>query len=430
MTPTGREALAARLDAALRAGQGARSDVLVILRLRKLAAIGELMGEPAVNHILAYVAEQLFDFDGRESFVANLGAGTFAVVCGRGSDEPEDLAQRMVAMISRRIAFGEAMLYAPANAGVCCLDTGLGDGRAHVERAMGALQQAMSKGPGFVELVSEARDARAVAEWEMRSLLEEAGLRGELSLEYQTIQGPRGGEVRKVETLLRWNSPVIGRVGPDRFVPLLEESGLIGPVGEWILLEACRQASEWRTQTGLPIRVALNISPVQMASADFVAMVRRTLAQTACDASWIELEITEGALIRDFPRMRKRLDALATLGVTLAIDDFGAGHSSLGQLAQLPVHHLKIDRSLISGLPDGSKRAGVVKAVVALADALELAVTAEGVERPEEAAWLGQFVGMQCQGYLFAPPLPAAQVRRLLLAGVDSPASGSRASSP
>lgn len=427
MTHSGREALVARLDAALSAGQGAQADVLVVLRLRKLAAIGELMGEPAVNHILAYAAEQLSDFAERENFVANLGAGTFAVVCGRGSDEPDDLAQRMVAMISRRIAYGEAMLYAPANAGVCCLDPGLGDGRVHVERAMGALQQAMSKGPGFVELVSEARDARAVAEWEMRSLLEEAGLRGELSLEYQTIQGPWGGEVRKVETLLRWNSPVIGRVGPDRFVPLLEESGLIGPVGEWILREAFRQTSEWRIQTGLPIRVALNISPVQMATADFVATVRRTLAETACDASWIELEITEGALIRDFPRMRKRLEALATLGVTLAIDDFGAGHSSLGQLARLPVHHLKMDRSLISGLPDGTKRAGVVKAVVALAEALELAVTAEGVERPEEAAWLGRFIGMQCQGYLYAPPLPPAQVRRLFLTGVEAQVPAPRA---
>jgi EAL domain-containing protein (putative c-di-GMP-specific phosphodiesterase class I)/GGDEF domain-containing protein len=418
MTHVGRESLVSRLDAALRAEPGAQADVLVVVRLRKLAAIGELMGEAAVRHLLAYVAGQLFDFAPGGNFVADLAAGTFAVVRTIGDEKAEDIAERMVALVTRRVAFGEAMLYAPANAGVCRLDTELGDGSAHLERALGALQQAMAKGPGFVELVCEARAARAVDEWEMRRLVEEAGLRGELSLEYQTIQDARGGEVRKVETLLRWDSPVLGRVGPDRFVPLLEESGLIRPVGEWILREACRQAREWRTQTGLPIRVALNISPVQLASADFVPMVQRTLAETKCDSSWVELEITEGAVVRDFLRMRERMDALASLGLTLAIDDFGAGHSSLGQLAQLPVHHLKMDRSLIAGLPDGTRRAGVVSAVVALADALGLLVTAEGVERPEQAAWLGRFIGMQCQGFLYSRPLPAAQVLRLLVAGV------------
>jgi predicted signal transduction protein with EAL and GGDEF domain len=250
MTHIGREALVSRLDATLRAEHGTQAGVLVVLRLRKLAAIGELMGEAAVNHLLAYVARQLFDFAPAGNFVADLGAGTFAVVCAIGDEPAEELAQRMVALVTRRIAFGEGMLYAPANAGVCRLETALGDGSNHVERAMGALQQAMAKGPGFVELVCEARAARAVEEWEMRRLVEEAGLRGELSLEYQTIQAARGGEVRKVETLLRWNSPVLGRVGPDRFVPLLEESGLIRPVGEWILREACRQAREWRSQTG------------------------------------------------------------------------------------------------------------------------------------------------------------------------------------
>jgi len=280
----------------------------------------------------------------------------------------------------------------------------------------------MARGPGCVDVASEARVAQAVEDWEMRTLLEEAAIRRELHLEYQTIQAPSGGPVLKVEALMRWVNPRLGRVRPDVFIPLLEDSGAIGPIGEWALREAGTQLRKWREETGSAIRMAVNISPIQLASADFVASAQRAVEESGCEASWLELEVTEGALIRSFTQVRGHLQQLAALGFTLAIDDFGAGYSSLGQLAQLPVHHLKMDRSLITGLPDGSKRAGVVKAVVALAEALGLAITAEGVELHEQADWLRRFDGMNCQGYLFSRPLPAEGVRELIVAGVKVPA--------
>jgi len=288
---------------------------------------------------------------------------------------------------------------------------------------MRALQQAMSKGPGAIGVVSEARVERDVQDWEMRSLLEEAGLRGEFSLEYQPILALAGAEVRKVEALLRWDSPTLGRVAPDRFIPVLEESGLIRPVGGWVFEQACRQIRCWRVETGLPLRIAVNVSPVQLTSADFETMARRVLAETSCEAAWIELEITEGALIRSFERIKAQLDSLAAMGFTLAIDDFGAGYSSLGQLAQLPVHNLKMDRSLIDGMPDGSKRAGIVTAVIALAGALQLTVTSEGVENAEQASWLARFPGIQCQGYLFARPMTAERIRPMLGNAAITPAA-------
>jgi EAL domain-containing protein (putative c-di-GMP-specific phosphodiesterase class I)/GGDEF domain-containing protein len=421
MKPAGREALIARLEESLQRRRDRNPNALIVLRLRKLATIGSLMGEGAVQRILDSVVARLSEFGRATDLVADLGEGTYAAICTDAEGDLEELTERMIAAVSRQISFGECLLYAPANAGICPLDAAQGDAEAHLERAMRALQQAMSKGPGAIALVSHARVERDVDDWGLRSLLEEAGLRGEFSLEYQTIQACDGSNVRKVEALLRWDSPTLGRVGPDRFIPVLEESGLIRPIGEWVLRQACLQIRQWRIETGLPLRVAVNVSPVQVISADFESAAQRVLAETLCEAQWIELEITEGALIRNFARIKPRLESLAAMGFTLAIDDFGAGYSSLGQLAQLPVHHLKMDRSLIDGMPDGSKRAGIVTAVIALAEELDLAVTSEGVETAEQASWLARFPAIRCQGYLFARPMTAERIRPLL--GLATPAA-------
>jgi EAL domain-containing protein (putative c-di-GMP-specific phosphodiesterase class I) len=205
-------------------------------------------------------------------------------------------------------------------------------------------------------------------------------------------------------------------VSPERYVPLLEESGLIRTVGEWVLREACVQLRGWRETLGLPVRVAVNVSPVQLSLSGFEQIAQRVVHEAGCETAWIDLEVTEGAIVRDFSRMRTRLEALAAAGFKLVMDDFGAGYSSLGQLAQFSVHQLKMDKTLIAGVPADPRRAGVVKAVMALAEALSLDVTAEGVESAEQAEWLSRFPGIACQGYLFSRPLPASAVPRVLRA--------------
>jgi EAL domain-containing protein (putative c-di-GMP-specific phosphodiesterase class I)/GGDEF domain-containing protein len=408
----GREALLARLAAGARPGGGC----IIALRLRKLAAIAELAGAQAAEHVVDRAAERIAELSDPGDFLADLGEGTFAILAAAGEREAEAQAERLIGGVSRDVPYGETVLFASANAGICPLGDAARDPADSLERAMGALQHAMSRGPGALEVVSEARVERALEQWEMSRLLEEAALRGEFRLEFQAIHAADGSDVRKLEALLRWQSPALGRVGPDRFIPMLEESGLIRPVGEWVLRQACGHLCDWRAQTGLDLCVAVNVSPVQMASLDFESDARRVLAESRCEPGWIELEFTEGAVVRDFDRVRGRMEALTALGFTLAIDDFGAGYSSLGQLGQLPVHHLKMDRSLIAGLPDGGKRSGIVKAVAALAEALGMGITAEGVETPEQAAWLAGFAGMRCQGYLFSRPMPPDRVPALLAA--------------
>lgn len=405
----GRDALLERL------AQGG-AGCLLVLRVRKLAAIAELAGAEAAAHVASRAAERIVELSDAADFLADLGEATLALVVREDEAHAETRAERLIAAVSRDVPYGERVLFASANAGICPLGEAARDAAASLERALGALQHAMSRGPGAIEVVSDARVERALEQWEMSRLLEEAALRGEFRLEFQAVHAPDGSDIRKLEALLRWESRMLGRVGPDRFIPMLEESGLIRPVGEWVLREACRHACAWRAETGLDLRIAVNVSPVQMVSGDFERDARRVIAESRCDARWIELELTEGAIVRDFDRVRARMEALTAQGFTLAIDDFGAGYSSLGQLGQIPVNHLKMDRSLIAGLPDGGKRSGIVKAVVALADALGLGITAEGVETAAQAAWLGTFPGMRCQGYFFSRPVAPEKVPALLAA--------------
>ncbi len=411
--PSGRAAVLAHLRERIDAGRVGDA-TLVLLRLRKLASVRDMVGEAGVARILESVRERLAELVSPGELLAEMEPGTYALVCDR-QDATEGFAERAVAAISRPIALGEALLYSPANAGVCAIEAGV-EPAALLERATRALERAMAGGPGAIERVSRVRDDHAVADWEMRSLLEEAALRGQMSLEYQALHATSGVPTLKLEALLRWTSPALGRVSPERFVPLLEESGLIRTVGEWVLREACLQLAAWRESLGLPVRVAVNVSPVQLSLSGFEQIAQRVVHEAGCETAWIDLEVTEGAIVRDFSRMRTRLEALAAAGFKLVMDDFGAGYSSLGQLAQFSVHQLKMDKTLIAGVPADPRRAGVVKAVMALAEALSLDVTAEGVESAEQAEWLSRFPGIACQGYLFSRPLPASAVPRVLRA--------------
>lgn len=410
MTVADRRALIAHVEAALQLPRGSRPHLLLV-RLRKLGSIEAHAGEPAASALRAALRQRLREIGGEGSFVAEAGAEAVALV--RHVDgHAEGFAQGVLGVVAMPLEGDAGTLLPSANAGICAIDPANGDATTHVERTMRALERAMALGPDCVEVVSDSGSARAAAAWDMRVALEEAAHRGELAVEYQPIRTLASGQVEKVEALLRWASPRFGRVAPDRFVPILEESGLIVPVGEWVLQQACRQAAQWR-RAGLATRVSVNISRVQL-HRQLDAAARRVLERTGCQARWIELEITETALVQEWERIHPCIEALVAMGFTIAIDDFGSGYSSLGQLAQLPVHHLKLDRTLIDGLPASGKQARIVKAVVALAEGLGMELTSEGVELPEQSAWLARFPRMHGQGYFYGRPMPAGALDAVL----------------
>jgi EAL domain-containing protein (putative c-di-GMP-specific phosphodiesterase class I) len=242
----------------------------------------------------------------------------------------------------------------------------------------------------------------------------------ELSLHYQSKINLATGAIVGVEALIRWCHPQRGFVPPDQFIAIAEDCGLIVPIGQWVLREACRQARVWQV-AGLPsLCVAINVSAVELRTPGFVAGVRTTLKETNLEPRYLELELTETALMEDSRSVADVIKELKDIGVLLALDDFGTGYSSLSYLKRFPIDTLKIDRSFVRDLTTDEDDAGIVTAVIGLGKSLHMRVVAEGVETREQLAMLQEFECPQGQGYYFSRPLPAVEFSHLLEHGVQA----------
>ncbi|HZZ93030.1 MAG TPA: EAL domain-containing protein [Usitatibacter sp.] len=231
----------------------------------------------------------------------------------------------------------------------------------------------------------------------------------QLGLAYQPIYRLSTGHMTKIEALLRWRSPVFGQVPPDRFVFWMEELGLIEEVGEWVLERVCAQACTWNRGADR-VKVSFNVSPRQLESGRFSHVLKQCLQRTGCNPAWLELELTERCLAQDLYHVRQELSEIRALGLTVAMDDFGSGYSSLNQLAELPVQSIKIDRAMVTGACGDHRRSAIVSAVIRLCGVLGLGVTAEGVETAHDVAYLREFEPIDVQGFFFGRPGPANAV--------------------
>jgi EAL domain-containing protein (putative c-di-GMP-specific phosphodiesterase class I) len=280
------------------------------------------------------------------------------------------------------------------------------------------MYRAKERGPSNVELFDRALRDRVLDRLRLESALRRAVERDELHLAYQPIVALGDGSVSRVEALLRWEHPELGPVSPVEFIPLAEETGLIVALGRWVLEQACREAASWPLAGpgGGRVAVSVNVSPRQLSQPDFPAVVAGVLRDTGLPASALALEITEGILLEQTDRPLDALAELKQLGVGLILDDFGTGYSSLGYLKRLPIDTVKLDRSFIADLASrkAASSVAIVSAVVRMAHALELSVVGEGVETPEQAGELSKLGCAMAQGYYFARPIGAADLRALL----------------
>ena len=238
--------------------------------------------------------------------------------------------------------------------------------------------------------------------------------RGEFFLVYQPIVDAEGHGIVAVEALLRWADPERGVISPADFIPLLEQSGLIVPVGRWTMHEACRRGRAWIDKGAEDLVMSVNVSPRQFAEPDFVQTVAAVLAETGLPRGHLQLEVTEGLLLEPTPQTLHKIDALVAAGVRLAVDDFGMGYSSLAYLKRFPLHALKIDRMFVRDLPEQRQDAAIVRAIVDLGHGLGLHVTAEGVEDADQFHELRRLGCDSMQGYLFARPVAASEVAGVL----------------
>lgn len=391
---------------------------LLLLDLDDFKGINDTHGHPVGDRVLQRVAERLRQTVRTDDVVARLGGDEFAVLLPR-VDSPADalrVADKLLVALGRPLPIEGLQLAVGGSIGVACCPQDARDPDALMRDADLALYAAKADGrqqpARYAPALSRAMDERARLHDRLRHALRHGGL----ALHYQPQVDVRGGAVVGVEALLRWTDPELGAVPPARFIPVAEATGLILPLGDWVLQEACRQLRAWADQ-GLHLRVAVNLSPQQFRQPALAAQVRDLLRGHGVAPAQLELEITESQAMTDAQQARRTLAALADLGVTIALDDFGTGHSSLAVLKQLPVQRLKIDRSFLRHIPQDNTDVVLVRGVLALARTLRREVVAEGVENAAQLAFLRRCRCPVYQGWLYAPALPAGELTSRLAGG-------------
>jgi EAL domain-containing protein (putative c-di-GMP-specific phosphodiesterase class I) len=276
------------------------------------------------------------------------------------------------------------------------------------------MRQAKGLGPGNIKMFTSAMNQQVEWHMEMTNALSRALDQGEFLVYYQPKVELNSGSMRGMEALLRWQRPGVGLVPPDEFIPLAEATGLIVPIGEWVLREACRQTKVWRESGQPDLRVAVNLSARQLQEPKLAQKVEAVLSETGLPVNGLELEITESAVMTNFESAEALLRRLREMGIKISLDDFGTGYSSLSYLRRLPINSVKIDKSFVEDLPNNPEAVAVATAIISMTHSLNLEVIAEGVETDEQLEFLRKNHCDLIQGYIFSRPLPADQFQSLL----------------
>ncbi|MGY1786594.1 putative bifunctional diguanylate cyclase/phosphodiesterase [Geodermatophilus sp. SYSU D00698] len=395
--------------------RGGGSAAVLSLDLDGFKAVNDSLGHAAGDALLREVAARLRGAVRADDTVARLGGDEFAVLveqAGVGDDEALVTASRVLEVLCRPVALPGGTVTVSASIGVA-VGRGAVAGDALIRDADLALYAAELDGRNRVRRFEPGMRAAAQAARELEQELHGAVARGEFRLVYQPVVALADRRVTGFEALLRWDSPRLGPVGPDRFVPVAEAAGLIDEITGWVLREACATAAAWRRLGDTTM--AVNVSALQLTSPDLVGCVAAALAGSGLPAGALVLEVTETALVGDPERAAACLGALRALGVRLALDDFGTGYSSLAHLRQFTVDVLKVDRSFVGAIAEGEPLPAIVRGTIDLGRTLGLEVLAEGVEHEHQARLLAEGRCDTAQGYLFARPLERCDAEALLL---------------
>lgn len=348
--------------------------------------------------------------------LARLGGDEFVVLLSNvsSSRDAAKVASRILDIMKLPFYFNDNEIYSGCSIGISLFPSDGSDVDDLIKRADAAMYQAKSQGRNNFQFYSASYNLAALEHISLEGRLRRALKNNELVLYYQPLVQARTGKIVGLEALLRWNDPLEGIIPPDKFIPVAEESGLILPLGEWVLREAGRQLSVWQAAGFTDACVSVNVSAIQLQRQDLVTIVDQVLKDNGLHPWQLELEITETALMIIRPEVIGDLNAMRQKGVTISLDDFGTGYSSLSLLQELPIGKLKIDKSFVRDMLVDPKDAAIVSAVLFIAKSLGLRSTAEGVETPEQAARLAEEGCDQLQGYLLCRPLPVAEMTEFL----------------
>jgi diguanylate cyclase (GGDEF)-like protein/PAS domain S-box-containing protein len=414
-------------QALVRGLRGGGLPAVLFIDLDDFKTVNDSLGHAAGDELLQAVAARLDAAVRAQDTVARLGGDEFAVLLEdlAGADEALTLAERVGAALAPPLALAGREVRPSASIGVARAERGEATAEELLRNADVAMYAAKERGKAQVAGFEPHMHEEVVERLELTGELAAAIEAGDLALQYQPIVDLQGGGIVAVEALVRWNHPVRGRLAPDRFIPLAESSGLIVPLGDWVLTTAARQLHDWdaRDAGARGLGISVNVSTRQIAEPGYPDRVAATLAATGIAPGRVTLEITERLLVHDDDHMLSQLGALEAIGVRLAVDDFGTGYSALGYLQSFPIEELKIDRAFVSGIATDEEQRSVVRAIIEMSHSLRLKVVTEGVEEPAVADLLRDLGSDFAQGYLFSRPVEAGQVEALVRdAAVPAPA--------
>jgi diguanylate cyclase (GGDEF)-like protein len=393
-----------------------RPFAVCVLDLDRFKLINDSLGHSAGDALLKLIAQRLLLVTRADDAVARAGGDEFLLLLRDVSslDEIERLITRWTDSLAEACKLQGSELHVSSSIGIARFPVDGGTGEELLARADEAMYHAKQNGRNMYRffdagIMGFSRERLAI-EAELRHAVNQA----QLQLLYQPKIDIESGEIRSVEALLRWQHPARGRMMPGEFISIAEDTGLILPIGEWVIREACRQTRQWQLQ-GLPfLRVAVNVSPMQFRQANFLQVVSEALSSNSIDPSSLEIELTEATLMSNAEKSVAMLERLSQLGVVVSIDDFGTGYSSMSYLQRFPIDKLKIDRSFIRDLNSNPDDASIVRAIISLAHGLRLKVVAEGVESAAQLELLRRMGCDQYQGFLRSAAVPAAEVEAIL----------------
>jgi diguanylate cyclase (GGDEF)-like protein len=402
--------LADRLEQAIaQAERGGGSFALLMVDLDRFKSINDSIGHQAGDELLKEVAQRLKSILRQIDTLARLGGDEFVIIvnCIAGPQHAESVIGDVLECIGQPMKLASIEVQTSPSIGVSLYPHDGTDPQTLLKHADAAMYHAKKMGRNTFQFFAAEMNAFTRERLELEGSLRTALCRREFVLHYQPKVDIKNGHIVGVEALIRWNHPKLGLLPPEEFLPLAEETGLIVPIGDWVLYEACRQAHAWHAAGITHLRMAVNLAAQQFRQANLVETVGGALAESALEARFLELELTETAVMQDAEESASILQRLSSIGVRLSLDDFGTGYSSLSYLQRFPLNKVKIDRSFVREIARSEGNAEIVRAIVSLAHSLRLSVIAEGVETVEQLDFLAKIGCDQYQGYYRSSALPA-----------------------
>ena len=393
-----------------------RSFAVLICDLDRFKLINDSLGHRAGDELLQEVARRLLTVVRTADTVARFGGDEFVLI-GTSTGDAEDaaaLAVRVMDVLQAPVRIAAIDIHTSPSIGIAMYPDDGVTMQALLAHADAAMYSAKQHGRGNFRRFTPGMDAGTEERVQLESDLHNALSQNQFQLYYQPKVDTQTGEVRSAEALIRWLHPTHGIVSPAEFIPLAEECGLIGAIGGWVIREACRQTRAWQIDGVPSLRVSVNLSASQFRDSGLVDSIRRALDDAGLQARYLEVELTESAVMSDPEKSIAILEQLSAMGVLVSVDDFGTGYSSMSYLRRFPIDKLKIDRVFIDEIVSRPEDASIVRAIVSLAHSLRLKVVAEGVETPAQLDFLKTAGCDEYQGYHFSRPLPAAEFERLI----------------